>query len=101
MQRALNAYQQCSDYGVAQFSTLATYKIGEIYRVLSLDLLRSERPGNIDRLALEQYEILLEEQAYPFEEKAIVIHATNVRRSWEGVYDKWVENWANASRAMP
>ncbi|MCZ6829925.1 MAG: tetratricopeptide repeat protein, partial [Gammaproteobacteria bacterium] len=92
MQHALKAYQRTNDYAVAQFSTLATYKMGEIYRALSVDLLESERPGNIDPLALEQYELLLEEQAYPFEEKAIIIHEANARRSWEGIYDEWVQH---------
>ena len=34
--------------------------------------------------------MLLEEQAYPFEEKAIAIYETNTRRSREGTYDEWV-----------
>jgi hypothetical protein len=41
---------------------------------------------------LEQYEILLEEQAYPFEEKAIEIHEVNAQRAWQGVYDQWVQS---------
>ena len=90
MQKALVAYQKTNDYGVVEFSTLATYRMGEIYRGLSQDLLNSERPADIDALALEQYEVLLEEQAYPFEEKAIAIHESNARRSWEGLYDQWV-----------
>ena len=90
MNRALRAYQQTNDYGVARFSTLATFRMGEIYRALSTDLLASQRPDKLDALALEQYELLLEEQAYPFEEKAIAIHEANARRSWEGVYDEWV-----------
>jgi TolA-binding protein len=90
MQRALAAWKQTNDYGVAEFSSLATYRMGEIYRLLGEDLLASERPKGLDPLALEQYELLLEEQAYPFEEKAIAIHETNMRRSWDGWYDGWI-----------
>jgi TolA-binding protein len=90
MQRALGAWKQTNDYGVAEFSSLATFRMGEIYRLLSEDLLASERPKGLDALALEQYELLLEEQAYPFEEKAIAIHETNMRRSWDGWYDGWI-----------
>ncbi|MDH4031250.1 MAG: hypothetical protein OEU49_10405, partial [Chromatiales bacterium] len=39
---------------------------------------------------LEQYEILLEEQAFPFEEKAIEIHESNAARAREGLYNEWV-----------
>ena len=92
MQRALAAYRKAYDYGVIQFSTQATYRMGEIYQNLGAALLTSERPGKLDALALEQYEILLEEQAYPFEEKAIAIHESNARRSWEGLYDEWVQS---------
>ena len=60
----------------------------------------SERPGKLDELALEQYEILLEEQAYPFEEKAIAIHESNTRRSWEGLYDEWVQSSFAALAAL-
>ena len=41
---------------------------------LAKDVLNSERPENLDDIALEEYEILMEEIAYPFEEKAIEIH---------------------------
>jgi hypothetical protein len=40
---------------------------------------------------MQQYDLLLEEQAYPFEEKAIDIHETNAKRSWQGSYDTWVK----------
>ncbi|MEP5764068.1 MAG: tetratricopeptide repeat protein [Halieaceae bacterium] len=91
MQKALAAYQKTNAYGVADFSSLATFRMGDIYQQLSLDLIDSERPRGLDELALEQYELLLEEQAYPFEEKAIAIHETNARRSWEGWYDPWIK----------
>jgi TolA-binding protein len=91
MKKTLAAYQKSGDYGVAAFSTQASYKMGEVFRDLSQDLLNSERPADIDELALEQYEMLLEEQAYPFEEKAIAIHESNARRSWDGLYDQWVQ----------
>ena len=48
----------------------------------------------------EQYDVLLEEQAFPFEEQAISIHEINVRRSWDGVYDQWVQKSFAALRAL-
>ena len=90
MERSLAAYQKTEAYGVQQFSTLATYRIGRIYQQLAADLINSDRPDNLDAIALGQYEVMLEEQVYPFEEKAIAIHETNTRRSREGIYDEWV-----------
>lgn len=87
----LNAYKKSMSYGVAEFTTQANHRIGRIYSQLSKDLMNSQRPNGLDDLALEQYEILLEEQAYPFEEKAIEILASNAERAWSGIYDDWVK----------
>lgn len=91
LEKALKAQEQILAYGVAEFTTAASFNIGEIYAQLSRDLMASQRPKELDELALEQYDILLEEQAYPFEEKAIEIHQANVQRSWTGVYDQGVK----------
>jgi hypothetical protein len=90
MEKAINSQEQILAYGVSEFTTEASFKIGEIYAQLSRDLMNSQRPKDLDELALEQYEILLEEQAYPFEEKAIEIHQANAQRSWKGTYDAGV-----------
>ena len=91
LEKALKAQEQVLAFGVSEFTTEASFKIGEIYAQLSRDLMNSQRPKELDELALEQYEILLEEQAYPFEEKAIEIHQTNAQRSWKGTYDAGVK----------
>ncbi|KPK09792.1 MAG: hypothetical protein AMJ68_11175, partial [Acidithiobacillales bacterium SG8_45] len=43
------------------------------------------------KLELEQYDILLEEQAYPFEEKAITLHKKNIELLRRGIYNEWVD----------
>lgn len=91
LEKALKAQEQVLAFGVSEFTTEASFKIGEIYAQLSRDLMNSQRPKDLDELALEQYEILLEEQAYPFEEKAIEIHQANAQRSWKGTYDTGVK----------
>jgi hypothetical protein len=91
LDKALKSQESILAYGVAEFTTQASYRIGDIYSQLSRDLMKSERPKDLDVLALEQYDILLEEQAYPFEEKAIQIHQANAQRATKGVYDKWVK----------
>jgi hypothetical protein len=42
-------------------------------------------------LELEQYELAIEEQAYPFEEKAITVHESNIKLIYRGVYNVWIE----------
>ncbi len=91
LETALKAQERVLTYEVAEFTTQASFMMGEIYAQLSRDLMSSQRPTNLDALELEQYDMLLEEQAYPFEEKAIEIHEANARRARNGVYDQWVQ----------
>jgi TolA-binding protein len=91
MERALDAYGRAAQYGVAEVTTAATYSMAELYNSLAKDLMESERPKSLAGEELEQYDILLEEQAFPFEEKAIQIHEANAARAREGVYDEWVQ----------
>lgn len=90
MERALTAFGGAADYGVDEVVTAATYEIAELYYRLSAELMDSERPPGLDELELEQYELLLEEQAFPIEEQAIDIHASNASRTATGIYDQWV-----------
>ncbi len=72
-------------------TTESTYRLAEVYESFGRDLLASERPADLDADALEQYELLLEEQVYPFEEKAIDLYRANTDRVPGGVWDEWVE----------
>lgn len=92
LQSTLKAYGRAADYGVAEVTTACTYRIAEIYADFGQALLKSERPKNLNKEEMEQYTVLLEEQAFPFEEKAIEAHEVNTARASQGVYDKWVKS---------
>ena len=91
MKVAVDAYTLAVDYGVEEVTTASVFWLGEIYREFGRDLMASERPAGLSAEELEQYDILLEEQAYPFEEKSIHIHESNVERVAQGTYDEWVK----------
>jgi tetratricopeptide (TPR) repeat protein len=91
MELALDAYGKAAEYGVTEVTTAATYEIADLYHTLSKDLFDSERPAELSAAELAQYDILLEEQAYPFEEEAIDVHEINAQRTAEGIYDEWVD----------
>lgn len=102
LKRTLDAYQRTAKMEVQEFTTAATFQIAEIYGELSRDLMASQRPAGLDELELEEYEYLLEDQAFPFEEAAINIHETNIKRSWDGLYDNWISNSISAlAKLMP
>jgi len=48
-------------------------------------------PRGLYPLELEQYELAIEEQAYPFEEKAIKVHQSNLALITKGVYNEWID----------
>jgi len=88
---ALAAYKSAADYKVADVTTMATFEMAELYRTLARDLMASERPKNLKGDELEQYDLLLEEQAFPFEEQSIAVHEANAARAREGVYNDGVK----------
>ncbi len=102
MEEALAAYGKAVDYGVADVLTEATFELGEIYYGLAKALYASDRPKGLDADAKEQYDLLLQEQAFPFEEKAIELHEANAKRAREGIYDDWVrKSYASLATLVP
>jgi Flp pilus assembly protein TadD len=62
--------------------------------------LASERPAKLSADEREQFDALLEEQAFPFEEQAIAIHEANAKRTLDGVYDDSVRRSYQALAEM-
>jgi tetratricopeptide (TPR) repeat protein len=102
LESALAGYGRAMDYGVAGVTTAASFATADLYRHFGRALMESERPRDLSGEELEQYDLLLEEQAFPFEEKAIGLHERNARRAAEGVYDDWVKrSYASLAELLP
>ena len=69
----------------------ATFFIAEIYFHFSQALLDSERPKGLQGSELLDYEMVLEEEAFPFEEKAIGVHQKNLELMASGTYNGWID----------
>jgi tetratricopeptide (TPR) repeat protein len=91
MEEALKAYAVAAEYGVAGVTTAATYQTAGVYQDFGKALMASQRPKKLSKAELEQYNVMLEEQAFPFEEKAMELHELNAKRTAQGVYDEWVQ----------
>ncbi len=100
MKKALKAYEKAAAYGFSDIATQATWHIADIYLRFSKDLMASQRPRNLKGDELEEYDLLLEEQAFPFEEKAIDFHLVNIKRTTDGVYDSWVRKSYDSLRKL-
>jgi tetratricopeptide (TPR) repeat protein len=87
MQNAIQATQQVLAYDDAESSAAAIYQMAEIFHQFSISLLQSPRPADLDEMALEEYNLLLEEQATPFEDQAIEWHQRNIKRLQQGQWN--------------
>ncbi len=91
MKLALNRYRDANDFHISYITTAATFHIAEIYRHFSHALLTSPKPNGLSPQEETVYHLMLEEQAYPFEEQAITYHKLNIKRVEDGLYDQWIQ----------
>ncbi len=87
VETAIKALDKAAAYGYADITTAASYELGAVYQSFAKALMDSERPKKLSAEQVEQYNILLEEQSLPFEEKAIAAHEANLKRVGLGIYD--------------
>jgi tetratricopeptide (TPR) repeat protein len=90
MEKAIASLTHAAEYGVAEVTTAATFELGDLYKQFSKTLLGSERPQKMSSLMAEQYKLMLQDQAFPFEEKAIQYHESNLQRVAQGVNNAWI-----------
>lgn len=91
MKTATTKFNKLMNYEIGEAAAAATFYLAEIYSHFSKALMTSERPEGLTPLELEQYELVIEEQAYPFEEQAIQVHESNFQLISRNVYNKWVD----------
>ncbi len=91
LQTALDAYGLAAETGVAEVTTAASFHTATLYQDFGQALLQSQRPKKLSTLEREQYDVMLEEQAFPFEERAIGLHEANTAHSASGLWGPWVQ----------
>jgi hypothetical protein len=102
MDAALDAFGRLVDYEVGEVTAAATFYMAEVYYDFSQALMQAERPANLTGHALEEYELALEEEAFPFEEQAIAVHEKNLELMRTGYFDAWIEKSLDAlAKRMP
>lgn len=91
MKAAVQQFNRLIEYEFGEFTAAATFYLADIYAHFSKALMTSERPEGLSPLEMEQYELAIEEQAYPFEEKAIEVHESNLALISQGIYNEWID----------
>tara|TARA_R110000850_G_scaffold154656_12_gene278521 strand:- start:7409 stop:10273 length:2865 start_codon:yes stop_codon:yes gene_type:complete len=84
---SIRAFEYASKFDFADITSAATFELAAVYWEFSRALLASEPPQDLAGEAAQQYVLLLEEQAYPFEEKAITAHEINLGRVRNGTWN--------------
>ncbi len=102
MSKALATFGGLIDYEVGEVTAAATFYMAEVYAEFSRALLESERPADLEPMELDDYEMVLEEEAFPFEEKSIEVHEKNLELMTAGVFNNWIEkSLARLAVVMP
>lgn len=91
MDAAMGALEDLVEYEVADVTAAATFHMAEIYYDFSNALLESERPPGLSAAETADYELVIEEEAYPFEERAIDVHEENFELLAVGIYNQWIQ----------
>jgi tetratricopeptide (TPR) repeat protein len=91
MDAAMVVFENLVTYEVAEVTAAATFYIAEIYLEFSRALMESERPSGLSEAERVDYELVIEEEAFPFEERAIDIHEKNFELLAGGIYNPWVQ----------
>lgn len=102
MDAAMRSLGALVDYQVGEVTAAATYYMAEVYYGFNRSLLESERPKDLAANQLQEYELALEENAFPFEEQAIGVHEKNLELIRSGIYNEWIEkSLAKLAQFMP
>ena len=91
MKSLVASYTKLVDYGIVDVTAASRFYVAEIYFNFNRSLLESERPDDLNSVEAEEFSLMVEEQAYPFEEKAIQVHETNVELLASGIYSSWID----------
>jgi tetratricopeptide (TPR) repeat protein len=102
MDAAVQAFEGLVDYEIGDVTAAATFYLAETYLGFSRSLAASERPAGLHGAELEEYELALEDEAYPFEEQAIEVHEKNMELMRTGIFNAWVDkSLAKLADLMP
>ncbi len=89
MDWARSLYTSAYEHHSPEIMTESLFSIAEMYYGFSRAVLDSARPEGLNEDEMEQYEIGLEDLAFPVEEKAIEIHESTLAHINQGIFNGW------------
>ncbi|MBE0618928.1 MAG: tetratricopeptide repeat protein, partial [Proteobacteria bacterium] len=98
---ALAQLARAASLPYADTLTESLYRAGEAFEHLKAALLASERPPDLTEEEREEYEFLLEEKAFPLEERAVSYYRNGVAAARDaGVHTPWVDRMFERLEAL-
>lgn len=92
LQDVIKEFVSAGSYRTADVITASNYFIGRALELFKEDILSSPVPEGLSAAELEEYELLLQEMAFPFEAKALDAYRVNIQRSVKlELLDPWIE----------
>ena len=91
METAQAHFRNAESLGGATVLPESLFRRAELHRIMARDLMASAAPGGLNEMEQMQYRMLLEEEAYPFEERAIALHSENHQHINAGGFNDWIE----------
>lgn len=88
--QAIEYLRAARESGFDEVVTEAAHRLGSIHASLARDLRDSQRPPGLDDFERDAYELMLEDEAFPFEERAIAAHEANLEYLRADVWDEWI-----------
>lgn len=100
MDETIAALEGLLAYEVAEVTAAATFYIARTYMNFNHALMQSERPTGLTPAELNSYELMIEEEAFPFEDLAIEVYEANYELMLTGIYNPWIEKSLNKLAAL-
>lgn len=91
MEKAQTYFRNAESLGGSVMLPESLFRRAELHRIMARDLMASAAPDELNELEQMQYRMLLEEEAYPFEERALALHSENHQRITAGGFNAWIE----------
>ena len=91
LEKAQTYFRNAESLGGSAVLPESLFRRAELHRTMARDLMASTAPVELNELEQMQYRMLLEEEAYPFEERAIALHSDNHQRIATGGFNAWIE----------
>lgn len=99
--KVIKSYAKAAKYRIAEWTTAASFRIGQVFEEFANALLTSPIPEGLTPDELVAYELQIKDMALPFQKKALETYTANVNRAEKNnVNNTWVSKSRDRIRIL-